>query len=123
MNIPLMQELERCRKWISDALEYSEGTHEFGDIVKAVTSGKMQLWCGERAAIVTEIVCYPNKKVLHIFLAGGEMDAVLDMEASIIHWAKQQGCRSLTLAGRKGWVKTLANRDWKHAHTVLAKEI
>lgn len=119
----LADELTRCRKWIEDALEYSGGTHDFIDIAQSVTRGEMQLWCGENGAIVTEIVSYPKKKVLHIFLAGGEMDQILDMEASIIKWGQLQGCSSLTLAGRKGWVRALANRDWKHAHTVLAKEI
>ena len=123
MNIPLLQSLERNRHHIEAALEYSGGTHTFKDIVKSVTCGEMQLWCGERAAIVTEIVCYPNKKLLHIFLAGGEMDAVLDIEESIIHWAKLQGCSGLSLAGRKGWAKALANRDWAQAHVVLTKEI
>ena len=51
------------------------------------------------------------------------MDAVLDIEESIIQWAKLQGCDSLSLAGRKGWAKALANRDWVQAHVVLTKEI
>lgn len=119
----LLEELYRCRNWIEDALEYSGGTHDFDDIVLSVSRGEMQLWPAERGAVVTQIVSYPKKKTLHLFLAGGEMDQILDMEESIIKWGKAQGCDTLSLAGRKGWVRTLADRGWKHAHSIASKEI
>jgi hypothetical protein len=43
-----MTEMERCRPWIEDALEYSGGTHVFDDVVSGVTSGRMQLWPAAR---------------------------------------------------------------------------
>jgi len=73
--------------------------------------------------MVTEIVTYPQKRVLHIFLAGGELDQILDMEDSLIQWGKAQGCSGLTLAGRKGWVRTLKNRNWNEQFAVVGKEI
>ena len=53
--------LERCRPWIEAALEYSNCTHEYQDIVDAVATGNMQLWPAPRWCIVTEIVVYPRK--------------------------------------------------------------
>ena len=43
----------------------------------------MQLWQGPRGCIVTEIVVYPRKKVLNLFLAGGELDQIVDMNDDI----------------------------------------
>jgi len=119
----LSDDLVRCRPWIEAALEYSGGTHDYFDVCQAVFTGKMQLWAAEKGCMVTEIVVYPKKKVLHIFLAGGELDQILDMEESLIKWAKLQGCESLSLAGRKGWIKALANRDWQYSHAIVSKEI
>ena len=68
----MTEELIRCRHWIQLALEKGGDTHDFVDIVDGVISGHMQLWSGERGCCVTEILVYPNKKILHVFLAGGE---------------------------------------------------
>jgi hypothetical protein len=63
--------VEKCKEWIEAALEYSGGTHTIEDVEDAIRSGRMQLWPAERACAVTEIVVYPRKTVLHVFLGGG----------------------------------------------------
>jgi len=116
-------ELERCRKWIEAALEYSGGTHDFDDIVEAVKLGAMQFWPAEDAAAITEIITFPKKKVLHIFLAGGNMDTIVDMNASAEYFAKMNGCSGLTIAGRKGWAKVLKETGYSEAFVTLKKDI
>ena len=69
----LREEMERCREWIEAALEHGGGTHDFDDIYEAVSSGYMQFWPADDACAVTEVITYPKKKVLHIFLAGGTL--------------------------------------------------
>ena len=91
------------REYIEDALEYSGGTHLFEDIEEGILSGKMQLWPGPNCAAVTEVIEYKRKKVLHIFLAGGDMAGLLDMMDSAEDWGRTQFCTSLTLSGRRGW--------------------
>ena len=115
-------ELLRCRPWIEDALEYSGGTHTFEDVVQGIVSGRMQLWPAPRGCAVTEVVLYPKKSVLHVFLAGGEMDQILDMIDSAVEWSKGQGCNSMTIAGRHGWSRVLAKHGYKAVMTVLEKE-
>ena len=85
------EELERCRPWIEAALEYSGGTHDFIDVAEGIYKGTMQLWPTPRGCIVTEIVVYPRKKVLNVFLGGGELDQILEMHEDVIAWAKAQG--------------------------------
>ena len=84
-------EIKRCKKWIEAALEYSGGTHAFEDVADGINKGVMQLWPTPRGCIVTEIVVYPKKKVLNVFLGGGELDQILDMHNDVIQWAKVQG--------------------------------
>jgi hypothetical protein len=118
----LSAELIRCREWIEAALEYSGGTHNFADIVHGIHSNKMQLWPSAKGCIVTEIVVYPRKKLINIFLGGGELNQILDMHSDVISWAKQQGCSGMTMTGRLGWKKPLAEYGWKVLHQSYAKE-
>ena len=116
-----MNELERCRGWIEAALEYGGGTHYYEDIVKAISEGRMQLWPAKDSCLVTEITSYPRKKVLHVFLGGGDLNEILGMHQSVVQWAISQGCESLTMTGRKGWVKALQNDGWKSQLVLLEK--
>ena len=118
----LMDHLVHCRAWIEDALAYSGDTHDFKDIVDGVLTGHMQLWVGNEGCAVTEITRYPKKKVLHVFLAAGKMDQVLDFEQSAIEFAKANGCDAMSLAGRSGWKRVLNDHGWKEQHVALVKE-
>ena len=115
-------ELESCKSWIESALEYSGGTHDFGDIVDGLRRGVLQLWPTPKGCIVTEIVVYPKKKVLNVFLGGGELEQILDMHKDVIAWAKAQGCSALSMSGRFGWKKPLAKHGWKPQHSSYVKE-
>ena len=123
VELDIMQQLMRCRKWIEDALEYSGGTHTFPDICRGVLNGDFQLWPNDNGCAVTEITVYPMKKVLHVFLAGGSMSDITDMEESAAMWGKAYGCNAMTIAGRKGWKKILGKRGWTEQHVVLARDI
>jgi len=118
-----IDELARCRPWIEAALEYSGGTHNFDDVAEALASGKMQLWPAPKGCIVTEIVVYPRKKVLNVFLGAGELDQLMDMHKDVIAWSKAQGCVAVTITGRHGWKKPLTKHGWKPLHASYVKEI
>jgi tagatose-1,6-bisphosphate aldolase len=119
----LREEMERCREWIEAALEHGGGTHDFDDICEAVSSGYMQFWPADDACAVTEVITYPKKKVLHIFLAGGNKDTILDMNESAIEFAKQLGCDGMTICGRAGWARELKSHGWKEQYRSLVRDI
>jgi hypothetical protein len=124
-ELDIMQQLMRCRRWIEDALEYSglSESHQFHDICRGVLTGEFYLWHGDNGCAITEFTLYPTKKVLHVFLAGGDMQQILDFEESAAAWGKACGCSEMTIAGRKGWSKVLGNRGWKEVFTVMGREI
>lgn len=123
MSENIIDELHRCKHWIEAALEYSGGTHIFEDVAESILSGHMQLWSAERGCAVTEIIVYPRKKILHVFLAGGEMDQILDMQASAAIWGKAEGCTGMTIAGREGWKRVLKDYGYKPMFVTLGVEI
>lgn len=120
---PLINEIQRCLPWIADALAYSGGTHAPTDVIEAILKGTMQLWPGPEACAVTEIVVYPNRKVLHVFLAAGKMEGIVDMQQSAEEWGKLQGCTAMTIAGRKGWARVLKDVGYEEKYVTLAKEL
>ena len=119
----VVDELIRCKPWLEAALERSGGTHTLSDVVQAIQEGTMQFWPAPRGCAVTEIVNYPQKKVLHIFLAGGEMDQIVDMDSSAVEFAKMNGCTGMSIAGRKGWARVLKEKGYQETYTVLGKDI
>jgi hypothetical protein len=119
----LEKELDRCRPWIEAALDRGGNTHLFEDIADGVKRGTMQFWPADDACAITEIICYPRKKVLHIFLAGGNMDTIVDMDESAVHYAKLVGCTGMSVAGRKGWQRVLEKKGYKPFIVSLGKDI
>src|SRR5262245_38578511 len=117
------QERELWRPWIEAALEYSGGTHTIQDIKAAIEAGRMGLIPLERSAFVVEIVEYPRLKALHIFLAGGDLDELRSCNARMDATAKALGCSRITIAGRRGFVRTLKDLGYRERWSILAKEI
>jgi hypothetical protein len=120
----LFEDIYKCRAYIEAALEYSQGTHTFGDIASGLLNGRYQLWRSNNAAVVTEIIVYPRMKDLHYFLAGGDLDEIKTMRSHIEAWGIQQGCGRASLAGRKGWAKTfLKDEGYEPAWFILKKDL
>ena len=121
----IQEQLLNGKTWIESALKKGGETHDFKDIVDGVLSGHMQLWMGSKGCAVTEIIVYPNKKVLHVFLAGGDkgygIKQITDMHDDAMAWGKEQGCDGMTVAGRKGWKKVLQSKGWTEQFTTLLK--
>lgn len=119
-----MKTIDEARPHIEAALKYSGGTHSFADIVAGVDAGKLQFWPGPNSAIVTEIQEYPQKKVLHFFLAGGNLAELERMLPVIYDFGREQGCTSATLSGRLGWQRTfLTNEGWTTKLVVMSKDL
>jgi hypothetical protein len=118
-----MVDLDAYREWIEAALEYSGGTHSFDDIAAGIASGHMQIWPTKKACAVTEIVVYPQKKVLHVFLAAGDLDQITDAIGAVEGWGKAQGCESLTMNGRFGWQRVLNKRGWSPTMVIMERSL
>ena len=112
---------------LARAVSRSEGELKTNDILDLITEGDMQLWIVSEnkeiiAALVTQIITYPQKRILRLVSLAGEdfnkFKHFLDMVQS---FAIQKGCTALELWGRKGWKKLLP--EWNSKYIVYTKDI
>lgn len=115
--------LEKFEDKINDALAYGGGAHSYDDVCADVLSGKLLLINNDDAAVFVEIVDYTNYKAFHVFVAVGELSAVLELEKDLPDLAKACGCSKLSLAGRKGWVRTLTQLGWRQSLVIMTKDV
>lgn len=88
------------------ALKLGGYTHTRADIAEGIKTGRFQYWGDDDCCLVTEIVEYPRKRVLHLFIAAGKLDKLLDEYLPQVKaFARENGCSSLTSVSRKGFLK------------------
>ena len=119
----LADDLLKFRLDIEAALEYGNNSHSFDHIVDEVMQGRLHLYPLKNSFIIMEVHKYPNFSVYHGFLAGGDLQEILDAHPMIIQNAKQLGCKGLSIAGRRGWEKAMKPHGWKHNLSYMYREI
>lgn len=119
--------IARARPYIEAALEHGSAlgapAHTFDDIARGILSGVFTLWPLPSGCMVTEFVQYPRKRVLHVFLGGGDLGEIIDMHDMFDAFARQNGCSEMTVTGRAGWSRVLVNHGWKREHVTMARAI
>ena len=111
------------RKMLVEALNHSGGSHTFQNIVDAVQNEVMQFWPMEKSCLVTEVINYPNLKTLHIFLAGGDLEEIKTIDSTLEFLCQEIGADYISLSGRRGWIKALADIGYELSHVTLAKKV
>ena len=122
-NLTTTEVMEPYRALLERALAHSQGTHLWEDIVEAVEEKDMFFWPGKRSAAITEVLDFPRKRCMHIFLAAGDMDELKEMEPCFVEFAKHFECDFVSLSGRAGWQRSLKDMGYKDAHVSLFKRI
>ena len=102
--------------FIGKAAEYTFGRFTASNIYDMVKDGDYQLWVaydGEefKGAVVTNILTYPQKKMLGMqFCGGDELDTWKEpMLALLRMFARDLGCEAIESTGRPGWAKIFKN--------------
>ena len=95
--------LTRWRDHVEAALEKGIGLYNFDDVVLLVGNGTFKLveWPG--CFFIYQIQKFPQKTVFHVFIAGGELDAVVEAVPRLQTMAAHEGATVVTMQGRKGW--------------------
>lgn len=110
---------------VQAALNEAGNTLSFDDVRRGVSEGRYQFWPDADSVVVTEVLDYPQAKVLHFLLAAGDLPTLERMFPAIEAWGETQGCRYAAATGRRGWERSFMTKHqgWKATHVVLSKEL
>ena len=113
---------DRARPHLAEALEHARGTHTVEDVLRLAGEGKLQLWVGDRSAAVTEILHFPQKRALNLFLAGGDLAEIRRAQPGIEAFGRGMGCDFMMFSARltpaarprSGWERACPDftADW-----------
>ena len=114
---------ERSKPFLADALGFS-GSHSVEDVLEEVKEGSAVFYPVRDGAAVFRLGEYPKKRVLLIWLYGGEMASNIEgvLEAAEFH-AEELECTELMIVGRRGWERVLKPHGFVHQGVVLTKGI
>jgi hypothetical protein len=116
------EQFDRCWPWLEAARDYGGYTHTKEQVWEAIEDGRAQFWPLPNAAIMTTVDEHPTGfKELQQWLAGGDLNEILQCEPLICQWAKEIGCNRASIVGRRGWKKFLP--EYRELATVFAKEL
>ena len=104
---------------IREALAHSGDMHSTADVYQRIKEGRAELHVGNRSAVVTQNLS--SGKHLHYWLAGGHLDELKEIERSVSAVAKARGFKKVTIAGRRGWLRSLENLE--EAATIMVKKL
>ena len=116
-----MTDVDRMEQ-LQDALDQMGNTHSLEDIVGMIDTGAMQSFVNDDTWMVTQVVDFPRKRVLEIFLVVGELFATEKLFNEVDAFARAHGCDLIRAFGRHGWQKWAKPRGWKNGAHVYYKE-
>jgi hypothetical protein len=119
----LHSEIERCRDWLQVTLDHGGNTHNVEDIEEGIRDLRYMAWFAPDAVAITEIIDYPNYRVFHGFLGGGNKETLNDMLPSMEGYARALGCKRMSACGRVGWGREWRKFGFKSTLTTVIKEL
>lgn len=90
------------------AAELGGGTHTEKDVLDLIIFGRAFLWVMGDSGILCEFEDFPQMRICRYWVAGGDLETLLPMEANIEAWARSFGATRMEIVGRAGWQKKLA---------------
>lgn len=110
--------------------QYWEKHYSLADIYASILSGVTQLWVAKdeahdvKLAMLTEVRVYPQTKVLRIiYLGGSQLKRALHHLEFVELWARRQGCASVEVLGRTGWLRRLETEGYEFEAVFLTKDL
>ena len=114
----MIEEWRRCRKYLEPALD---GSYELEDVWDEIKSGRAAFWPFPNGAVVTQVCEYPRRRVLRVWLAGGNLDELRRSFGFLDELAEELGCQCIEIDGRKGWGRVMDG--FKQQRVVYTKEV
>ena len=112
MNV--RDEFNRCWPWLEASLEFAafkhDGhtwfSHHKEHVWERIIGKKCLFWPRTDSAIITEFYTSPTGlKSHHTWLAGGDLEQIVESMPNIENYGRQLGAHRQTGSGRRGWLR------------------
>ena len=92
--------LDRLGPLLQQAIDECPATHTFHTVMEAITEGRAHLWCGERCVAVTEFNEQPLRRILNVWLAGGDLREMKSLRPGIEAFGRAHGATAVTFSAK-----------------------
>jgi hypothetical protein len=100
-----------------------QGTHAIADVIDLAHRHRAQIWEGDGALVVTELLEYPLCKTLRYWLIAGTLEGAFALQPRIEAWGRDEGATRADAIGRRGWERTPRQDGWKHVAGYWRKDL
>ncbi len=119
-----VEQLLHYKDGINAALHHSGYSHSFDHVVQAVLNGSLHFYpLTDTSFAIMEVQEYPQKKIYHCFLAGGDLSHLTDAQDMIAANGEKLGCAELSIMGRRGFGRALKQHGWSETHVRMTYPI
>jgi hypothetical protein len=108
---------------IRAALLVGGDTLTLEDMRELALARRVQWWGDEHAALGTEVLTYPRRKVLNVFMAAGELRAILALQDPVDVFARDNGCTHMIAHGRPAWGLAGRPLGWMPINIQYVREV
>lgn len=102
---------EKLRELLQRAIARSLGVVSVDDVLERIDQHRLTLWKAANSVAVSEVNRLPQKTVVNIVLAAGELSDMRELAARIEDYAKSIGADMVTIVGRRGWGRVLGYNE------------
>lgn len=105
------------------ALREGGNTHTLQDILHEISEGKKQSFAYGSTWAITQVLDFPRKRVLELFMVVGIGCELAILEEQIVEYGKKIGADFIRTQARRGWKNKAKEMGWKHTHNIFIKEL
>ena len=105
------------------ALRAGGDTHTVDDLFSEIASGHKQSFAYGSTWAITQVLDFPRKRVLELFMVVGKGDELSLLEGEIIKYAESIGADFIKTQGRVGWRRRAKEMGWTQTHSTFIKRV
>lgn len=114
---------DRMINMVMKALEDMGGLYDLQDIFDRIADGRFQSFFVGDSWAITQVIDFPKKRVLHLFLLVGDNKDFQALEHKLEDFAVEQKVHFMRADGRLGWRRKMNDYGWKEVRSVFIKEM
>jgi hypothetical protein len=115
---------EKFEWLLSKGLRHGGGTHSVEDVIASLQSGELQAFHNDDGMIMTMVADYPQKKVLEMFMALGNQDAISSLfDKEVVNYGQEIGADYVRAIVRPGLVDLFKSLEGKPRGTIMYRAL